>query len=90
MTDIIGHPWMQGPHATHAEVKEEFADRHQKVNAARQAEAEKNKIERTQHAAHKGAGNKVYLELGELEETKNNNDKMLEACPFKYAEGKNT
>lgn len=43
MADIVGHPWMQGPHATQAEVKQEFAIRHQRVQEHRFAEAEKNK-----------------------------------------------
>lgn len=31
MADIIGHPWMQGKVATEAEVKEEFAKRHEVI-----------------------------------------------------------
>lgn len=27
LADLIGHPWMQGPHATHAEIREEIASR---------------------------------------------------------------
>lgn len=42
MADIVGHPWMHYEHATHAEVKEEFAIRHQKVNEVRRIEAERN------------------------------------------------
>jgi hypothetical protein len=38
MADIVGHPWMQGPHASAAEVKEEFAERLRKVQAAREIE----------------------------------------------------
>ena len=44
---------MKRPYATHSEVKEEFADRHQRVNAARQAKAENNRIKRQQHAANR-------------------------------------
>ena len=98
MADLVGHPWMQGPHAAHGEVKEEFALRHQRVIQARLAEAEKNKIERQQHATHRGArrgdkvGDKVYLELGEVEETKDtpSHEKVLQACKFNFVEGKNT
>jgi hypothetical protein len=31
MDEIIAHPWMQGEHATHEQVKQEFAIRHYRM-----------------------------------------------------------
>ena len=28
LADLVGHPWMKGEHASHAEVKVEFTTRH--------------------------------------------------------------
>jgi hypothetical protein len=69
MADVVGHPWMQGPHASTADVKAEFAMRHQKVQEVRQQEAEKNKIEKANWQAQRGVrrgdriGDKVYLDI---------------------------
>ena len=41
LADLIGHPWMQGDHASHVEVKEEFKIRHQIVKLKLKAEADK-------------------------------------------------
>ena len=46
IADIIGHPWMKGDHATHAEVKEEFVNRHKIVNAKRKSKAEENDLKK--------------------------------------------
>ena len=77
MADIVGHPWMQGLHATPEQVKQEFAIRHQRVIEARNAEAENNKRERAKQSAQRGVrrgdriGDKVYLDLDDaVEESK--------------------
>ena len=46
LPDLIGHPWMQGPHATHAEVREEFDLRRQTLKNASLAQAEEKKTSR--------------------------------------------
>jgi len=58
---------MQGPHATSAEVKEEFAERLRMVAEVREGEEKEKKERREQHAAHRGVrrgeaeGDTVYL-----------------------------
>lgn len=99
MADVVGHPWMQGPHASTADVKAEFAMRHQKVQEVRQQEAEKNKIEKANWQAQRGVrrgdriGDKVYLDISAeqvSEECKDPSVKILQACKFDYQPGKNT
>jgi hypothetical protein len=102
MADIVGHPWMQEPHANSAEVKQEFAIRHQRVQEHRQAEAEKNKQSKQTWAAQRGVcrgpariGDKVYLDLAtetETEETKDPSVQKigLSACHYEPQPGKNT
>jgi serine/threonine protein kinase len=101
MADIVGHPWMQGQHASHADVKQEFALRFQRVQETRQAEAEKNKNEKRKYEQQKGVrrgdriGDKVYLDLETdtiQEESKDPTvtKMVLKACPFEYQPDKHT
>lgn len=101
MADIVGHPWMQGEHATAEQVRQEFAERHQKVKEARQREAEENRQQRTQHIAQRGVrrgdrvGDRTYLDLdteSTAEESKDPTSQkvVLKACKFNYRPDKNT
>jgi hypothetical protein len=38
MADIIGHPWMQGPFATHDDIVQEFAQRKAAIKQQKDAE----------------------------------------------------
>lgn len=97
MADIVGHPWMQLPHATAAEVKEEFAERHRKVKEAREIEDQKKHEQRQQHAVHRGVrrgdkiGDKVFLSASNAEhEESKEGYTILDINKFEYVPGKNT
>jgi hypothetical protein len=101
MADIVGHPWMQGEHASAADVKQEFAIRHQRVIEMRQAEAEKNKADKQKWAAQRGVrrgdriGDKVYLDLETDATSEESKDptvqkKLLQACKFEFRPDKHT
>lgn len=79
MADLIAHPWMQGEHATPAQVKKEFEIRHQRVVEQRHAESEMKKSQKQKWSAEREIargdriGNEFFFNIdstGPLEETK--------------------
>ena len=81
LADIIAHPWLQGPTATNAEIKQEFQNRLNIVNNRVQEEFLE---EKRQARARRGAfeyGNKLYvygdLTQGELETQKAGNIEVV-------------
>jgi serine/threonine protein kinase len=61
LSQLLAHPWMQGPTASQAEVKQEMEKRYQAQESQKKAEAEKAAA-RKARAAQRGGGGRAYGE----------------------------